>query len=812
MHLPASRDEAWGALKHLVPKEQWDDAFSVYAALESIYRAEYHAVGEDLQRAYKAANDALVEDSPVGDDQEQDLNINVHPAEGSDDEAQPSTSHGSNGSNSSNGAGSKSSTTTNSTGKGQAEGNGSHQNGAYDNRTAFQQDSSSSAKHDGSEPPGQGILQRGAETAQGTAVAVAEEVKEQVLPSGSMDKADDGESHGRLPAFSILKDKIVNSRSGSSSDDSDGSNRSGGQRSVEVAQADVAFEDASRLEYDRRRKTQLAQESHRIDAAAADAAFLRLLVNVVNKGHFLQLSGRDDALSRSLNSDYLAQLYINPDTKCMDQSFAAVVQRDEDLPDEAKSMLVFKRGYGQARKRGRMLVPKLDYLQYIAVKGVFTYAAGQLSVAWKRLQRKTDSAKQAGRDKLQAAGLPQGKDEPSKTSQDSRQQPGQERHDEEEKDESSDDESLDQAAADGTQTRMAQGSAKGEELLEGTARKAQKRLLQGVKDWVSPRVMVAGGGLFMSLSRWGLIPQVDVLPLGDFNRDWAPHDRRHQDPVYVERVSLRDALQGGRPETLLGDVELVEPTFQELMIVYRKTPATNLLSEVRAAIMGDNGKDDGKGQLRRRDPIAIRIYRDIPVPTWRIVFPDKLLQFRPLDGLRADLFSMAGLVAFIAQAKYDNPILEIVTFASAIVLVTRVVLGYKRMYDRFEQMANEMLANCTLAGQEGTLEYLAATAALQQWGQSALALLVLHQAQHPLTLHQLEQQAETLLESEFQVKIHFNANHALSELHRLGQLQQAYEGGASSKQTFSAVPLNDGYGKLKERWQQLLLRDSPQAA
>lgn len=232
------------------------------------------------------------------------------------------------------------------------------------------------------------------------------------------------------------------------------------------------------------------------------------------QGHFLQLSGRDDALSRSLNSDYLAQLYINPDTKCMDQSFAAVVQRDEDLPDEAKSMLVFKRGsvprrithtsdsdmhacmgrtslcsmsaslcymqpmpvcpcaaliaaqhhplerlalsphrllqqafacsaqaltclhraaaemcscacrYGQARKRGRMLVPKLDYLQYIAVKGVFTYAAGQLSVAWKRLQRKTDSAKQAGRDKLQAAGLPQGKDEPSKTSQDSRQQPG----------------------------------------------------------------------------------------------------------------------------------------------------------------------------------------------------------------------------------------------------------------------------------------------------------------------------------------------------------------------------------------------------
>ena len=81
---------------------------------------------------------------------------------------------------------------------------------------------------------------------------------------------------------------------------------------------------------------------------------------------------------------------------------------------------------------------------------------------------------------------------------------------------------------------------------------------------------------------------------------------------------------------------------QELMVAYRKTPAHNWVSELRDAVMGDAGKAGQKGQLRRRDPIAIRIYRDIPVPIWRIVFPDKLLQFRPLDGLRADLFSMAG--------------------------------------------------------------------------------------------------------------------------------------------------------------------------
>lgn len=54
-----------------------------------------------------------------------------------------------------------------------------------------------------------------------------------------------------------------------------------------------------------------------------------------------------------------------------------------------------------------------------------------------------------------------------------------------------------------------------------------------------------------------------MLPLGDFNRDFLPNESEHQDPVYVERVSLRDALNNGDLlESLVGSIELVEPTFQ----------------------------------------------------------------------------------------------------------------------------------------------------------------------------------------------------------------------------------------------------------
>ena len=65
-------------------------------------------------------------------------------------------------------------------------------------------------------------------------------------------------------------------------------------------------------------------------------------------------------------------------------------------------------------------------------------------------------------------------------------------------------------------------------------------------------------------------------------------------------------------------------------------------------------------------------------------------------------------------------------------------------------MANEMLADSTLAGQEGSLSYLAGCAALQQWGQAALGLFVLQRAEKPLSEADIQQRAEDLLEDHFQ--------------------------------------------------------------
>lgn len=81
--------------------------------------------------------------------------------------------------------------------------------------------------------------------------------------------------------------------------------------------------------------------------------------------------------------------------------------------------------------------------------------------------------------------------------------------------------------------------------------------------------------------------------------------------------------------------------------------------------------------------LNLQVYRDIPLPSWQVVFPDKLLQFRPLDLLRLDVFGLAGAVAALARAKYHSSVfLELLTLVSLTVWGTRLVLGYMRMGDR----------------------------------------------------------------------------------------------------------------------------------
>ena len=62
------------------------------------------------------------------------------------------------------------------------------------------------------------------------------------------------------------------------------------------------------------------------------------------QAHFAKFTGRDAAMSKSLNSDYLSQLYIRADTKSMDKELVRSEVATSGLPEEAQALVVFKRG------------------------------------------------------------------------------------------------------------------------------------------------------------------------------------------------------------------------------------------------------------------------------------------------------------------------------------------------------------------------------------------------------------------------------------------------------------------------------------
>lgn len=89
---------------------------------------------------------------------------------------------------------------------------------------------------------------------------------------------------------------------------------------------------------------------------------------------------------------------------------------------------------------------------------------------------------------------------------------------------------------------------------------------------------------------------------------------------------------------------------QDLLVLYRQIPpSASQLVKLKQRILGPN-KDESTAKYQQRNQIMMRIYRDIPVPSWKVVFPNKLLQFRPLDGLRSDLVSIAGLLCKLFSA------------------------------------------------------------------------------------------------------------------------------------------------------------------
>jgi len=155
----------------------------------------------------------------------------------------------------------------------------------------------------------------------------------------------------------------------------------------------------------KRRRVEETEEAMEVPCdPAQEKKLVRVLRNSLEDAGFELLSRRDIDLCDCLNAEYLLRLSIVPDVGALDGSIAkefyperfhtngTVIDKDELLFDGR--VLVYWRGYSEEVTRGRLLLPKLDYLQASLV---------QRSAAWvkRRLDSVESSVSRRIRDRAQ---------------------------------------------------------------------------------------------------------------------------------------------------------------------------------------------------------------------------------------------------------------------------------------------------------------------------------------------------------------------------------------------------------------------------
>jgi len=499
--------------------------------------------------------------------------------------------------------------------------------------------------------------------------------------------------------------------------------------------------------------------------------FLKDFTAMAAKAHFKPVSARDSAMADTLNSSYLSNLFIRPNASKVEEGFTAGVV-DERLLKELGGVAVFKRGWGKEHTRGRLLVPKLDMLQTIVARSLV------------RISRSAASS-------ILAVLLGKEEDRPPRSA---------------------------------GPMLCHRGSVAAVRPLSAQEERQQRRRR---RKGIHPRQLLRQ--IRKGFEYYGLLPQSDKLNLNEFEKQWpVVEDVRHK-PVYIERITVEDCFGGQRGttrkalqmlslKTLFGKLELVEPTFREVLVVCRPVSESGGFKRWREAlgrklllILGDHVPPE---RPIRKERLHLRVYTGIPVPLWRIVYPFKAIAFQPISIIKVDLIALAGLVAIIAQAKYGNSLLQLVWIASFVAQFLRVILQYRRMFITFENYVSKQMLKRTVAGAEGVVEFLSRSSALQQYKQTLLLYYSVFANGADLLLD--TERAANLIEgilADMGAEVEFDVKEAKEELLRLGLLRMVHHdqavaaasNGAGAYNPYEIVKPADAIPILVDHWSSILI-------
>ncbi|CAL9058082.1 unnamed protein product [Musa banksii] len=493
---------------------------------------------------------------------------------------------------------------------------------------------------------------------------------------------------------------------------------------------------------------------------AAANKFQHSFMKLLQDAQFEELSVEDLLLTNALNNDYLLTLPVYVDWKKAFESNA----------------IIFRRGYATERQKGFLIVEKLDYLQSKLLQEIFF----NLSKPVKRIGRWLNEALkryhevqniEIWMDKLKIW--------------------------------------LREKYSPETALSYCESTSRNHQDTDRitdidlpvwlAAQKAVSRY-EGLLLPVGPR-----GRLIRRMLVWfGIIPSLPEAST-DFDDKVNPETKLRTN--FLPRITLSNIWEPASREScsysvwkmlktaayiLCSQSTLQEPAFQELVLLYNEK------------------EDQNENDIPGIDPLQLKIYEKIPIPDLPVIFPHKKLSFRILDTVRLDVASLLGLLAYFINYKFENiasspsaVLLDVIAISALIIYLSRVVLGYKQTWDRYQLLVNRTLYEKTLASGFGSVHFLVDASEQQQFKEAVLVYaILLHPETYQISCRKnIKDSCEKFMYDRFKEKIEMPVDKAVDTLMRLGLMSEiSVQGNIALK----VLPFSEAFETLRKRWTELL--------
>jgi len=426
---------------------------------------------------------------------------------------------------------------------------------------------------------------------------------------------------------------------------------------------------------------------------------------LLDEANFVPLSKRDLDLCQALNADYLLRLSIVPEISTLDEGLQKEFYPEHDSDELlfGGRVLVFRRGYAQEVSTGRLLLPKLDYLQANVM---------QRGAAW--LKSRLDGAEAATMDQVQRI--------------------------------------------------CRQAAFYRLKLVRWVIKKLP---YLSVRRFLRPRIpKVTRQGVTSSssrsslfrLSRYGgfravpdssdplasFVLSTEETNIDNFNKLKCKYDIDASSPLVngsprtlLKRVTIGNLVnlfsrEGRRTfwDALLARSELVEPTFEEVVVIWRPKAAIDVAKpHIPTLIYELADMFDIEGLLPRprgpevvpeSAPLQVRSFEGVPMANLLAVMPKTKLLFRPADAFVFDFVSLLSFGLVVGSQRFDSPKLDVLALVSVSLWLLRTVLRYSNKLARYDLLVKTFLTTKISHRDLGAFRYVAAEAGSQRAVRAAI--------------------------------------------------------------------------------------------